>query len=546
VVQPFDYSIRSTAQGPLQALSQGMQLGQQFVQSEQQLAQIEEARQAAAFRRQMAAEQQRIEAEKLRQAQEAAAAEQAARQAYFADPTPTMALRWQATLTPQMAKELNPGIERLNAEQIAALNKSSLSDYALLTSGRADMVAGGLTIEARARREAQDEAGARRLEAAAELARTSPKAAAATLLAQVINRPGGPELVDKFNNAMKSLQAEDQGRYVSSPEDKKKLGLTDDRGAPVPGTFFVQSGRAAQLVEGAKRPPITITTDEQKRQYGLVGTDGKPLEGVWGVEPGKNPERLDRGPLVQVSMPGQPAPATPLQKKLDDLAAGVVMEWRFQGGAENSAARIAQLQDVVKTLDRFPNITGPQMQFVPEWARPILTPATVEATQNAQRIIQEGIKPILGAQVTAMEVGEFLKRAFDPALGTQVNARRLRLILEQMKTSAKQAEALASYVEEKGSAVGFRGVVPSLSQFEAAIARGGGAPAAGAARRETTTTLPTPADQTTPLPAGGARATPAPVGGGGASAPVITTPTPGAGGRARTVDEILQQYRSRQ
>lgn len=537
MVQPFDYSIRSTAQGPLQALSQGMQLGQQFVQAA-------EAREAAAFRQQMAAEKQRIEAEKLRREQEAAVVEQEARQAYFANPTPTMALRWQATLTPQMAKELNPGIERLNAEQIAALNKSSLRDYALLTSGRADMVAGGLMAEARARREAQDEAGARRLEAAAELVRTSPKAAAATLLAQVIDRPGGPELVDKFNNAMKSLQAEDQGRYISSPEEKKKLGLTDDSGAPVPGTFFVQAGKAAQLVEGAKRPPTTITTDEQKRQYGLVGTDGKPLEGVWGVEPGKNPERLDRGPLVQVSMPGQPAPVTPLQKKLDDLAAGVVMEWRFQGGAENSAARIAQLQDVVKTLDRFPNITGPQMQFVPEWARPILTPATVEATQNAQRIIQEGIKPILGAQVTALEVGEFLKRAFDPALGTQVNARRLRLILEQMKTSAKQAEALASYVEEKGSAVGFRGVVPSLSQFEAAIARGGGAPAAGAARLETTTTLPTPADQTAPLPAGGARA--APVGGGGSGTPITTTPTSGAGGRARTVDEILQQYRSRQ
>lgn len=544
MVQPFDYSIRSTAQGPLQALSQGMQLGQQFVQSEQQLAQIEEARQAAAFKRQMAAEQQRIEAEKLRQAQEAAAAEQAARQAYFADPTPTMALRWSATLSPQMLKELNPGIEALNREQLTGLNTNGLRDYALLTSGRADQVVADVQAQARARREAGDEQGARRLEDAAELARTRPDVVASTLLAQVAARPGGAELITKFNEARKAQQAEDQGRYISSPEDKKKLGLTDDRGAPVPGTFFVQAGKAAQLVEGAKRPPITITTDEQKRQYGLVGTDGKPLEGVWGIEPGKNPERLDRGPLVQVSMPGQPAPATPLQKKLDDLAAGVVMQWRFQGGAENSAARIAQLQDVVKALDRFPNITGPQMQFVPEWARPILTPATVEATQNAQRIIQEGIKPILGAQVTAMEVGEFLKRAFDPALGTQVNARRLRLILEQMKTSAKQAEALASYVEEKGSAVGFRGVVPSLSQFEAAIARGGGAPTTGAARQETTTTPPTPADQAAPLPAGGARA--APVGGGGASAPIITTPTPGAGGRARTVDEILQQYRSRQ
>jgi inhibitor of KinA sporulation pathway (predicted exonuclease) len=72
VVQPLDYSIRSTAQGPLQALSQGMQLGQQF-------ARIEEAREAAKLAQQMETEKQRIEAEKLRQAQEAAAANQRSR-----------------------------------------------------------------------------------------------------------------------------------------------------------------------------------------------------------------------------------------------------------------------------------------------------------------------------------------------------------------------------------------------------------------------------------------------------------------------------------
>ena len=181
MVQPFDYSIRSTAQGPLQALSQGMQLGQQF-------AQIAEAREAARLAQQMAAEKQRIEAEKLRQAQEAAAAEQAARQAYFADPTPTMALRWSATLSPQMLKELNPGIEALNREQLAGLNTNGLRDYALLTSGRADQVVADVQAQARARREAGDEQGARRLEDAAELARTRPDVVASTLLAQVAAR----------------------------------------------------------------------------------------------------------------------------------------------------------------------------------------------------------------------------------------------------------------------------------------------------------------------------------------------------------------------
>lgn len=198
MVQPFDYSIRSTAQGPLQALSQGMQLGQQFVQ-------IAEAREAAKLAQQMAAEKQRIEAEKLRQAQEAAAAEQAARQAYFADPTPTMALRWQATLTPDMAKALNPGIETLGRDQISGLNTNGLRDYALLTSGRVELVVSDIQSQARARREAGDEPGAKRLEDVAEMVRVNPDATASTLLAQVASRPGGAELITKFNEARKAV-----------------------------------------------------------------------------------------------------------------------------------------------------------------------------------------------------------------------------------------------------------------------------------------------------------------------------------------------------
>jgi len=54
VVQPFDYSIRSTAQGPLQALSQGMQLGQQFAQ----IAEQREAQRLAQEKARVQAEQQ--------------------------------------------------------------------------------------------------------------------------------------------------------------------------------------------------------------------------------------------------------------------------------------------------------------------------------------------------------------------------------------------------------------------------------------------------------------------------------------------------------
>jgi hypothetical protein len=101
----------------------------------------------------------------------------------------------------------------------------------------------------------------------------------------------------------------------------------------------------------------------------------------------------------------------------------------------------------------------------------LLVPSSLEARQNAERVIQDGLRAILGAQFTQVEGENFLKRAFDPNLGPDVNARRLSLILEQMKESAKQAQSLSDYVEKNRTARGFNGVIPSLAQFEGALAR---------------------------------------------------------------------------
>jgi hypothetical protein len=181
------------------------------------------------------------------------------------------------------------------------------------------------------------------------------------------------------------------------------------------------------------------------------------------------------GPLVTVQA-GQPAPPSEFEKKVESVAADVYADWALRGGAANARARIAQLDDVVKSLERSakgrgPTLTGVQIQLIPEFARPLLVPSSLEARQNAERVIQDGLRAILGAQFTQVEGENFLKRAFDPNLGPDVNARRLSLILEQMKESAKQAQALSDYVEKNRTARGFNGVIPSLAQFEGALAR---------------------------------------------------------------------------
>ena len=252
-----------------------------------------------------------------------------------------------------------------------------------------------------------------------------------------------------------------------------------------------------------------------------------------------------RAPLVQNVLPGQPTPPTEFEKKLDEKGSNVYISWALEGGAANARARIAALQDVVNKLQasatgKGPTLSGVQIQVIPEALRPLLVPAAQEARQNAERVIQDGLRAILGAQFTQVEGENFLKRAFDPALGPDRNARRLSLILEQMKESAKQAQAVADYVEQNKSLRGFKGAYPSLAQFEAVLSKD--TPPAAAAQQQT-----------------GAVATPVPS--GNVAAPVTTTPqnvpgvtrlqplTPPAGSapppaRQRSVDDLLRQYGS--
>jgi hypothetical protein len=197
---------------------------------------------------------------------------------------------------------------------------------------------------------------------------------------------------------------------------------------------------------------------------------------------------VGRAPLVTNVLPGQPTPPTEFEKEVDKKGAQIYVDWALGGGASNATARIAALENEVKKLEasatgRGPALSGVQIQLIPESLRPLLVPAAQEARQNAERVIQDGLRAILGSQFTQVEGENFLKRAFDPALGPDRNARRLRLILEQMKESAKQAQAVATFVEKNGSLRGFKGVYPSLAQFEAVLAKD--TPPAAAAQQQT-------------------------------------------------------------
>jgi hypothetical protein len=182
--------------------------------------------------------------------------------------------------------------------------------------------------------------------------------------------------------------------------------------------------------------------------------------------------RPERGPSVVVTGERQP---TEFEKEFQKSAAKIATEWT-SGGATSAAANIARVQDVVSQLESQPALTGAIKGSVPESLKPFLVPKTLALTQNAERVLQEGIRGTIGAQVTANEVKQFLERSFDPKLGGAENARRLKLLSSQLNQSYQQKKDMIDYIRKNRTLEGFEGPQPNLDDFYKAL---GTTPAGG-------------------------------------------------------------------
>jgi len=435
MVQPINYGIQVPS--AFESLVSGLKLGTSL--QEMQAQREQRALQAQAMQQKMEAERQRQEV--LRDFYGKAKAEQPLTVAdwlRFGEASGSAEYQKLASAQiqamPEAQQQANAGFM---GQTIAALYKSPEIGLQLLR----DRVAAN----------PQDKG----LQAIFQTAETNPKAAAVSMYGMMSGLGG------KFADVAKNVA--------------DMLGMKETAPTELP-----EKAKLAQWYQTA--------TPEQKQAYNqLFPPEVRSLTEAQQLEWYKNLPEADKAlfdqmrsagktPLVQNVLPGQPAPPTAFEEEVNKKGAQIYVSWALEGGAANATARIAALENEVKKLEasatgKGPTLSGVQIQVIPEALRPLLVPAAQEARQNAERVIQEGLRPILGAQFTKDEGERFLARAFDPALGADRNARRLRLILEQMKASAKQAQSVSDYVEKNKSLIGFKGVYPSLAQFEAVLAK---------------------------------------------------------------------------
>lgn len=138
-----------------------------------------------------------------------------------------------------------------------------------------------------------------------------------------------------------------------------------------------------------------------------------------------------------------------------------------QGGAADSAKQLAQLQDVAKAL-RAPgaNLTGPTLGNIPDTAKNFINPQSVAMRERVEEVVQRSLRAILGAQFTEKEGERLIARAYNPRLSEAENAIRVDRLFTQLNNAFQQKKAAAQYFERNGTLEGWRGKLPSISDFD--------------------------------------------------------------------------------
>lgn len=162
-------------------------------------------------------------------------------------------------------------------------------------------------------------------------------------------------------------------------------------------------------------------------------------------------------------------PVTHGQKKVDEEFAKSYIEWT-QGGGADMSAQIAQIESVADRLvSGKENLTGPVIGSLSDWLGAAVNPAAVDARQTVENVVQRNLRLILGGQFAQREGDQLIARAYNPRLGEEENARRLRRLAAAMRAAAEDKQSQVEYYEQNGTLTGWQGKVWSIADFRAAM-----------------------------------------------------------------------------
>ncbi len=136
-----------------------------------------------------------------------------------------------------------------------------------------------------------------------------------------------------------------------------------------------------------------------------------------------------------------------------------------------------------RKLKKSDALTGPvvgtlsNLPWVGKTVQDVAFPDSSNVQETVEYTVQRSLRPILGSQFTKEEGERLIARVYNPRLSEEVNAERLDRLIKQLDRAYKAKIAAATYFENHGTLVGFRGKKSwSVDDF---LPEGGGSDSSG-------------------------------------------------------------------
>ena len=220
----------------------------------------------------------------------------------------------------------------------------------------------------------------------------------------------------------------------------------------------------------ARRPPaevelaMFITGGDEKAAREYLARKNQPQRETVVID-GKIVDK-NTGELIKDY--GVPATnVSPAQKAVDSEFAKTYQEW-VTGASTDVAKNLDQLTGAINRLESGrENLTGPLLGKVSPENRAMINSGSVDVQEMVQEVAQRNLRLILGPQFTEREGDRLIARVYNPSLDEKINAKRARVLFNQIQMAAKDKQRASEYFEKKGTLAGYKGsLYTSFGQFE--------------------------------------------------------------------------------
>lgn len=195
--------------------------------------------------------------------------------------------------------------------------------------------------------------------------------------------------------------------------------------------------------------------EQEKDLRELFDKDG--LAKVYDVSAPRVQTRMESGELF-LSNPVKPDKPTAGQEAIDRKFAEEYVAWKT-GGFADVNKQLTQLDDALLTLESGKNVSGPGFALIPEVAENFVNADAVAVREQIYEVAQRNLRQILGGQFSEREGENLIKRAYNPNLEEGENAKRLKLLIQQIREAADAKQSASLFFEQNGTLEGWAGTL---------------------------------------------------------------------------------------